>query len=360
MKKTLVLAGLLVTTVFLVILFSLNYILIDFGLLLGFLSQLSYVVTYISLVVCLCTVIITFLWYPKARKKFSSPIKHSSLSIMQLLLVTTLLIIAVQISLLILYPDFLFQISFYLFFISLLMFIIRNSVTIGGAYLHKRREKRDSGSDLTERLPLVTVIVPAYNEEKAIGKTAETLLRLSYPNKEIIIVDDGSTDRTLEVARSYAKGDLVKVVKKPNGGKWDALNSGIKESKGKFIVCIDADTLLDQNAIQRLIKHFNDPKIAAVAGNVKVGNRSSILTKLQALEYIVGINLHRRTEASFQKVTVVPGPIGAFRASILKEIGLFEGDTFAEDADITIRILKAGYKTVFEPRAFGYTEAPKS
>ncbi|MGD8543959.1 MAG: glycosyltransferase family 2 protein, partial [Candidatus Bathyarchaeota archaeon] len=133
----------------------------------------------------------------------------------------------------------------------------------------------------------------------------------------------------------------------------------IKESKGKLIVCIDADTLLDQNAIQRLINHFNDPKIAAVAGNVKVGNRSGVLTKLQALEYVVGINLHRRTEASFQKVTVVPGPIGAFRASVLKEIGLFEGDTFAEDADITIRILKAGYKTVFEPRAFGYTEAPK-
>ena len=360
MKKTLASVGFLGVAVFLVILFSLNYILIDFGLLLLFLSQLSYIVTYVSLVVCLCTVIVTFLWYPKVRKRFSSPIKHSSLSIVQLLLVTTILIIAVQISLLILYPDCLYQVSFYLFFISLIMFTIRNSITIGGAYLHKRREKRDSGFDLTERPPLVTVIVPAYNEEKAIDKTVEALVRLSYSNKEIVIVDDGSTDRTLEVARSYAKEDLVKVVTKSNGGKWDALNTGIKESKGKFIVCIDADTLLDQNAIQRLINHFNDPKIAAVAGNVKVGNRSSILTKLQALEYIVGINLHRRTEASFQKVTVVPGPIGAFRTSILKEIGLFEGDTFAEDADITIRILKAGYKTVFEPQAFGYTEAPKS
>lgn len=162
MKKTLALTGLLVTMVFLVIWFSLNYILIDFGLLLGFLSQLSYVVTYISLLVCLCTVIITFLWYPKVRKKFSSPIKHSSLSIMQLLLVTTLLIIAVQISLLILYPDFLFQISFYLFFISLLMFIIRNSVTIGGAYLHKRHDKKDLESDIDDGKPLVTIIVPAY------------------------------------------------------------------------------------------------------------------------------------------------------------------------------------------------------
>jgi poly-beta-1,6 N-acetyl-D-glucosamine synthase len=360
MKKALVLVGFFVAAVSLVISVFLNFISINLGSLLVFFNQLGYIVTYISLVVCLFTVIITFLWYPHVRKKFSSPIKHSGLSVVKLLLVTTILIIVVQICLLFLYPNFLYQISFYLFFISLIMFTIRNSVTIGGAYLHKRREQRDSGSDLTDRPPLVTVIVPAYNEEKAIGKTVEALLRLSYANKEIIIVDDGSTDRTLEVARSYTKGDFVRVVTKSNGGKWDALNTGIKAAKGEFIVCIDADTLLDQNAIQHLIKHFGDPKIAAVAGNVKVGNRSGILTKLQALEYIVGINLHRRTEASFQNVTVVPGPIGAFRASVLKEVGLFEGDTFAEDADITIRILKAGYKTVFEARAFGYTEAPKS
>ena len=360
MKKALALVCFFVAVVSLVISVFLNFISINLGSLLAFFNQLGYIVTYISLVVCLFTVIITFLWYPHVRKKFSSPIKHSGLSVVKLLLVTTILIIVVQICLLFLYPNFLYQISFYLFFISLIMFTIRNSVTIGGAYLHKRREQRDSGSDLTDRPPLVTVIVPAYNEEKAIGKTVEALHRLSYANKEIIIVDDGSTDRTLEVARSYAKGDFVRVVTKSNGGKWDALNTGIKAAKGEFIVCIDADTLLDQNAIQHLIKHFRDPKIAAVAGNVKVGNRSGILTKLQALEYIVGINLHRRTEASFQNVTVVPGPIGAFRASVLKEVGLFEGDTFAEDADITIRILKAGYKTVFEAQAFGYTEAPKS
>jgi len=240
------------------------------------------------------------------------------------------------------------------------MFTVRNSVALGGAYLHRRREKRDSGSDLIEGAPLVTVVVPAYNEEKAIGKTVEALLKLSYPNKEIIIVDDGSTDQTLEIARSYAKSDLVEVITKSNGGKWDALNTGIRVAKGKFIVCIDADTLIDPNAIQRLTKHFNDPKIAAVAGNVKVGNRSGVLTKLQALEYVVGINLHRRSEANIQNVTIVPGAIGAFRASVLEEIGLFEGDTFAEDADVTFKILKAGYKTTFEARAFGYTEAPKS
>ena len=358
MKRGPILAGIVAVGVFLIV--FLNFVWFGLDSFLVFFNQLGYIITYFSLLVCLFTVIITFLWYPYVRKRFSSPIRHSGLSVVKLLLVTAILVIVVQICLVLLYPDLLYQISFYLFFVSLVMFTIRNVVTLGGAYLHKRREKKDSGSDFTDRTPLVTVIVPAYNEEKAIGKTVEALLRLTYADKEIIVVDDGSTDRTLEVARSHAKDDLVKVVTKLNGGKWDALNTGIRVAKGEFIVCIDADTLLDQNAIQHLVKHFRDPKIAAVAGNVKVGNRSGVLTKLQALEYVVGINLHRRSEANLQNVTVVPGPIGAFRASVLKEIGLFEGDTFAEDADITFRILKAGYKTVFEARAFGYTEAPKS
>lgn len=360
MKKILALGTLFVIVSLLIISVFTNAISTNFNQVLLFLNQLSYVVTYLSLVICLITVVITFVWYPRVRKKFSSPIKHSGLSVLKLLLATTILMIAIQISFLFLYPNLLYQVSFYLFFISILMFTIRNSVTLGGAYLHKRREKNDSGFDITENPVLVSVIVPAYNEEKALGKTIESLLRLSYSNKEIIIVDDGSTDRTLEVARSYAQKDVVMVVTKSNGGKWDALNTGIKAAKGEFIVCIDADTILDQNAIHYLVRHFRNPKIGAVAGNVKVGNRGSLLTKLQALEYVVGINLHRRSEAHLQNVTVVPGPIGAFRASVLNEVGFFEGDTFAEDADITFRILKAGYRTLYEPRVFAYTEAPKS
>ncbi len=323
-----------------------------------FFSQLGYMITYGSLLVCLFTVIGTFLWYSQARRKFSSPTKHTGLSIAGLILATTILIIVIQIGVAFLNPELLYHISFYLFLVSLAMFAVRNAVTLGGAYLHNRRERRDAPITLTNDAPLVSVIVPAYNEEKAIGKTIDALLQLSYPNKEIIIVDDGSTDGTLETAKTHAKNDFTTVITKPNGGKWDALNTGIKAAKGEFIICMDADTLLDPNALQQLTKHFSDPGIAATAGNVKVGNRHGLLTKLQALEYVVGINLYRRSEASLQRVTVVPGPIGAFRASILKKIGLFEGDTFAEDADITIKILKAGYETAYEPQAIGYTEAP--
>ena len=121
-----------------------NVISVDLNPVLVFFSQLSYVVTYLSLVICLITVVTTFLWYPRVRKKFSSPIKHSGLSVLKLLLGTAILIIAIQISMLLLYPNILYQISFYLFFISLFMFTIRNSVTLGGAYLHKRHEKKDS------------------------------------------------------------------------------------------------------------------------------------------------------------------------------------------------------------------------
>ena len=360
MKKALALtcpfvaAGLLTTSMLW------NFLSINLESILVFLIQVGYIATYASLLICLFTVIATFIWYSHVRKKFSSPIQHAGLSVARLILATTILIMVIQISVMFLYADVLYQISFYLFLVSLAMFAIRNVVTLGGASLHKIRQHPKSSLSLTNETPLVTVIVPAYNEEKTLGKTVDALLKLSYPNKEIIVVDDGSTDGTLETAKMHAKNDLTNVTTKPNGGKWDALNSGAKAANGEFIVCIDADTLLDSNALQHLIKHFNDPNIAAVAGNVKVGNRRGLLTKLQALEYVVGINLHRRSEANLQNVTVVPGPIGAFRTSALKEIGLFEGDTFAEDADITLKILKAGYKTVYEPQAIGYTEAPRS
>ena len=163
MKKALALTGFFVTVGFIIISVLVNFISINLDSLLAFFNKLGYIVTYISLLVCLTTVIVTLLWYPHVRKKFSSPIRHSGLSVVKLLLGTTILIVIVQICLVLLYPNFLYQISFYLFFVSLIMFTIRNLVTLGGAHLHKRREKKDSDSSSPDRTPLVTVIVPAYN-----------------------------------------------------------------------------------------------------------------------------------------------------------------------------------------------------
>jgi poly-beta-1,6 N-acetyl-D-glucosamine synthase len=210
-------------------------------------------------------------------------------------------------------------------------------------------------------MPSVSIIIPAYNEGKVIEKTIRSVLGLSYSQKEIIVVDDGSTDDTLKIAKLMEINNPIRVIsKRKNSGKWLALNKGIESSKSDIIVCIDADTVLDKNAIQPLVNHFIDSKVGAVAGNVKVGNRDKILTKLQALEYISNLNIQRRSEGFFRKVTVVPGPLGAFRKSIIKEVGFYTGDTFAEDADLTIKILRAGYKIKYEPKSIGYTEAPLS
>jgi len=173
--------------------------------LLAFFNALSYIVTYASLVICLFTVIATLLWYPRVRKKFSSPIQHSGVSVARLILVTTVLIIIIQIGVTFLYPDFLNQISFGLFLVSLAVFTIRNSVAFGGAYLHKRREQHDLNSGFMDGTPLVTVIVQPIMKKRLLAKTVEALLKLSYVNKEILVVDDGSTDGTLETAKNMQK-----------------------------------------------------------------------------------------------------------------------------------------------------------
>jgi poly-beta-1,6 N-acetyl-D-glucosamine synthase len=236
--------------------------------------------------------------------------------------------------------------------ISLALLAFRTIVYITLSLLYKSKPEKSDYS------PLVSLIVPAFNEAKVIEKTINSLLQLSYKSKEIIIVDDGSTDNTLKIAKKIAKKSPLKVISKPNGGKWSALNKGVEKAKGEIIVSIDADTILERNAIEQLIPYFTDKEIAAVAGNIKVGNRQKIITKLQALEYVIDINLLRKSESIFGKITVVPGPLGAFRKSVLEEVGMYSSDTFAEDADLTMSILKAGYKIKYERKALGFTEAP--
>ncbi|MFX1362968.1 MAG: glycosyltransferase, partial [Promethearchaeota archaeon] len=319
-----------------------------------FVYPVLYWITYISALAAIITLIGTLLWYFRARKKFSSPMKRSKITSVG---ITTLAIIAVgiiQVVLSIFNRDLLYVISFYLFIGSLIFLGIRTFVNVSSSLAYRSRVKP------AEEGARVSIIVPAYNEEKVIEKTINSLINLTYDSKEVIIVDDGSKDDTLKIVQRIAGQSPIRVFSKPNGGKWSALNEGIKHSKGEIIVCIDADTILDKGAIQRLLPHFDDPKIGAIAGNVKVGNRKKILTKLQALEYVSSINIQRRSESFFKKITVVPGPLGAFRKSVIEEVGMYDGNTYAEDAELTLRILKAGYEIKYEPRAIGYTEAPET
>ena len=210
-------------------------------------------------------------------------------------------------------------------------------------------------------LPPVSIIVPGYNEEITAVKTIESLLKTDYPNFEIIFINDGSKDKTLEiVTKAFGDHPLVQVLDKPNGGKASALNFGIARAKNDFVICIDADTQLKNDAVFHLMTYFTDEEIGAVAGTVKVGNTHNMITNFQSIEYITAQNMDRRAFDLINSITVVPGAIGAFRKSAIFKVGGFTYDTLAEDCDLTMRILKAGYIVKNCAEAIAYTEAPET
>ncbi|WCT12792.1 glycosyltransferase [Mucilaginibacter jinjuensis] len=249
----------------------------------------------------------------------------------------------------------------YLFF-SAIFLAIGRIVLIGVLALRQYSEdKKTTPARLANPvLHPVSIIVPAYNEEVTAIKTIESLLKLEYPLLEIIFVDDGSKDATFAVVdAAYGNHPLVKVLTKPNGGKASALNFGIERSSHDFLVCIDADTQLKNDAIFHLMTYFTDDEIGAVAGTVKVGNETNMITIWQSIEYTTAQNMDRRAFDLLNSITVVPGAIGAFRKEAIFKAGGFTYDTLAEDCDLTMRILKQGYIVRNCAEAIAYTEAPE-
>ncbi len=207
--------------------------------------------------------------------------------------------------------------------------------------------------------PLISILIPAFNEARVIVASINRLLTSDYPKLEIVVIDDGSTDGTSEVvSAAFSSEPRVTLLTIPNGGKANAINTGLREAKGPIVVALDADTQFEASTVSKLVRWFADPKIGAVAGNAKVGNRINILTRWQALEYITAQNLERRALAALGCITVVPGAVGAWRREALAKLGDFPVDTLAEDQDLTIAIQKAGYKIVFDSEAVAWTEAP--
>ena len=233
------------------------------------------------------------------------------------------------------------------------------------AFRERRKEKKDSVLPILESYPKVSIIVPAYNEEVNIVSSLQNLLKQSYPNFDIIFVDDGSKDNTFKlVSEEFQNHSKMKIFTKVNGGKATALNFGIEKSDAEYVVCIDADTKLEQNAVNYLIAKFLNAKpednLAAVAGNVKVGNRVNWLTKWQSIEYITSQNFDRLAYAHINAITVIPGAIGAFKKEIVQNLGGYSSDTLAEDCDLTVRILRKGYTIGNENKAVAVTEAPEN
>jgi cellulose synthase/poly-beta-1,6-N-acetylglucosamine synthase-like glycosyltransferase len=209
--------------------------------------------------------------------------------------------------------------------------------------------------------PTVTVLVPAYNEEVVICDTIRSALSSNYPKLEILVIDDGSTDHTAELVReNFGWDPRVRLLLQTNRGKPSALNNGLTEATGEIIVSIDADTIVDSDAIPKLVRHFANPKVAAVAGNVKVMNRNRWLTRWQALEYITSQNLEKRAFDLLNCIPVVPGAVGAWRTDLLRSHGGFSGDTVAEDTDLTLTIRRGGWKILYDEEAIGRTEVPET
>jgi len=244
-----------------------------------------------------------------------------------------------------------------LFLLAIVLGICRILFMGGLASVQARQEERRVYDPTFA--PPVSVIIAAYNEAKVVNRTIATLLASDYPDLDILVVDDGSKDDTAGVVRkAYGDHPRVTVITKANGGKASALNLGIKQCRGEIIVALDADTVFAPDTVHKLVRHFADPAIGAVSGNVKVGNRHNPLTIWQAVEYITSQNFDRRAFDLLNCITVVPGAVGAWRKDAVILAGLYSSQTLAEDTDLTFKIRKLGYRIVTDNAALAYTEAP--
>jgi cellulose synthase/poly-beta-1,6-N-acetylglucosamine synthase-like glycosyltransferase/peptidoglycan/xylan/chitin deacetylase (PgdA/CDA1 family) len=239
--------------------------------------------------------------------------------------------------------------------------VLRLLMLVLFARVHMRRLQRfRPGSPwLREVNEPVTVLVPAHNEEAGIEATVRSLLASTHPYLQVIVIDDGSTDRTAQIAEGV-RDPRVTVVRQPNTGKPGALNTGLGYARHDIVVMVDADTVFEPDALFRLIQPLAHPAIGAVSGNTKVGNRTKLLGRWQHLEYVFGFNLDRRMFEVLECMPTVPGAIGAFRRDALMGIGGVSDDTLAEDTDLTMALWRAGWRVVYEESAIAWTEVPGS
>ncbi|WP_394815984.1 bifunctional polysaccharide deacetylase/glycosyltransferase family 2 protein [Streptomyces gibsoniae] len=222
---------------------------------------------------------------------------------------------------------------------------------------HRRRNRRRFSWGPPVTRP-VSVIVPAYNEKECIANTLDSLARSTHPI-EIIVVDDGSTDGTADIAEGLGLPN-VRVLRQENAGKPAALNNGVRGARHDIVVMMDGDTVFEPDTVEKLVQPFADPEVGAVAGNAKVGNRRTLIGAWQHIEYVMGFNLDRRMYDLLRCMPTIPGAIGAFRRDAVLAVGGMSEDTLAEDTDITIALHRAGWRVVYQEHARAWTEAPGS
>jgi cellulose synthase/poly-beta-1,6-N-acetylglucosamine synthase-like glycosyltransferase len=242
--------------------------------------------------------------------------------------------------------------------VALVLAGMRLGVQVITARIHVRRERRRRKRRLAYVGP-VSVVVPAYNESANIAATVRSLVRSDYPWLEVIVVDDGSTDGTAEIVARMRLPN-VRVVRQANAGKPAALNRGISHARFELLVLVDGDTVFEPDAVGRLVQPFADPEIGAVSGNTKVANRRHLLGVWQHMEYVIGFNLDRRLFDVAECMPTVPGAVGAFRRQVLADVRGVSAATLAEDTDLTMAVIRAGWRVVYVEDAVAWTEAPST
>jgi len=229
-----------------------------------------------------------------------------------------------------------------IFIYFLVFFSLFNLSLIFIALMEKPFKKKPY--KLNKNLPSITIIVPAYNEEKNISKTLRSLLKLRYPKEKlkIIVVDDGSQDKTYEKAKKFEKYG-VKVYKKTNEGKATAINYGIKKTKTEFIATLDADSFPERDCLLKMLPYFEDKKVMAVTPAMVVYEPKNFIERLQHAEYLFGVFL-RKIFANINSIHVCPGPLSIYRRKFFEKHGLFDEKNLTEDMEMAMRIQKYGYK----------------
>lgn len=255
-------------------------------------------------------------------------------------------------------------------FIFMLPLLVKYLIQIVSAFSYTYVERRRAAKGSAPDNPKVSVLIPAWNEEVGIIKTIQSVLDTQYSNLELIVINDGSTDRTGKLVKEFIdhydaqlsedsaeSACDIKYLELPNGGKARALNQGLAVASGEFIVTVDADSVMDRDAITKLLQRFDDPVVGAVAGNVIVGNRKHGLALLQQLEYLYGF-FFKRADSVFNSVYIIGGAAAAYRKSTLDAVRGFDHEIITEDIEMSMRILSHGFKTRFAADAVVYTEGP--
>jgi poly-beta-1,6-N-acetyl-D-glucosamine synthase len=212
-----------------------------------------------------------------------------------------------------------------------------------------------------EHYPGVSVIVPAHNESYAILETIESLKNLQYPELEIIIVNDGSTDETADILNAFAaEGSIRAIHLETNQGKAAAMRVGLLASKHELLVCLDGDALLDPHAITWLIRHFDGPRVGAVTGNPRIRTRSTLLGRIQVGEFSSIIGLIKRAQRVYGRVFTVSGVVTAFRKTALHRIGYWDLNKLTDDIDISWRLQMDHWAIRFESNALCWILMPET